>query len=62
MIRIKFVTDKDRIKGNYLLATKTVVRRLKGQIFEITERDVKLLDENKILYQVLPIPDHSPPT
>lgn len=57
MIRIKFATDKDRIKGNYLLATKTVVRRLKRQIFEITERDVKLLDENKILYQVLPIPE-----
>jgi hypothetical protein len=57
MVRIKFVTDKDRVKGNYLLATKTVVRRLKGQIFEITERDVKLLDENKILYRVLPIPE-----
>ena len=57
MIRIKFVTDKDRIKGNYLLATKTVVKRLKGQIFEIAERDLRLLDENKILYQVLPIPD-----
>jgi len=59
MIRIKFVTDKDRIKGNYLLATKTVVKRLKGQIFEIAERDLRLLDENKILYQVLPIPEPS---
>ena len=57
MVRIKFATEKDRIKGNYLLATNTVVRRLKGQIFEIAERDLRLLDENKILYKVLPIPD-----
>ena len=57
MIKIKFTTDKDRVKGNYLLATNTVVRRLKGQIFEIAERDLRLLDENKILYTLLPIPD-----
>lgn len=57
MMRLKFATDKDRIRGNYLLATNTVVRRLKGQIFEISERDLKLLDENEILYTVLPIPD-----
>ncbi len=55
MIRIKFTTDKDRVKGNYLLATNTVVRRLKGQIFEIAERDLRLLDENKILYTLLPL-------
>jgi hypothetical protein len=59
MVRIKFVTDKDRIQGNYLLATNTVVRRLKGQIFEIAERDLRLLNENKILYEILPIPDPS---
>lgn len=57
MMRLKFATDKDRIRGNYLLATNTVVRRLKGQIFEISERDLKLLDENEILYTVLSIPD-----
>lgn len=54
MVRIKFATNEDRVKGNYLLATNTVVRRLKGQIFEIAERDLRLLDENKIPYQVLP--------
>jgi hypothetical protein len=59
MVRIKFATDEDRIKGNYLLATNTVVRRLKGHIFEIAERDLTLLDENKIPYVVLPIPDPS---
>lgn len=59
MVRIKFVTDDDRVKGNYLLATNTIVRRLKGQIFEVAESDLKLLDEHKIHYTVLPIPDPS---
>jgi hypothetical protein len=57
MKRIKFATDEDRVKGNYLLATNTVVRRLKGQIFAIAERDLRLLDEKKILYTLLPLPD-----
>jgi hypothetical protein len=55
MIRISFPTDQDRIRGNYLLATHAVVRRLRGQIFEITEREVKLLDDHQIPYTVLPI-------
>ena len=59
MIRISFPTDKDRIQGNYLLATTGVVRRLRGQIFEITERGIKLLDEHQIPYTVLPIPEPS---
>jgi hypothetical protein len=57
MIRISFPTDQDRIQGNYLLATHAVVRRLRGQIFEITEREVKLLDAHQIPYTVLPIPE-----
>jgi hypothetical protein len=56
MIRIQFATDQDRIKGNYLLATKSVVRRLRGQIFEIAEHDRKLLDEHQLHYTALPIP------
>lgn len=57
MIRIQFASDQDRIKGNYLLATNTVVRRLPGRVFEIAERDRKLLDDQKIHYTVLPIPE-----
>lgn len=57
MIRIQFPTDHDRIKGNYLLATNGVVRRLRGQIFEIAGRDLKLLDEHEIHYTILPIPE-----
>jgi hypothetical protein len=57
MIRIQFVTEQDRVQGNYLLATHTVVRRLRGQVFEIAEKDRKLLDEHQIHYTVVPIPD-----
>ena len=59
MIRIKFDTDKDRVKGNYLLATRSVVRRLRGQIFEIAEQDQKILDEHQLHYTLVPIPDPS---
>lgn len=57
MIRIQFATDKDRIDGNYLLATNTVVRVLRGRIFEIAEHDRKLLDDHQIRYTILPIPE-----
>lgn len=57
MIRIKFDTDKDRIDGNYLLATNTVVRVLRGRIFEIADRDRKILDDHQIRYTIIPIPD-----
>lgn len=57
MIRIQFNTDQDRVKGNYLLATKSVCRRLKGHIFEIAERDLGLLNEHQIHYSILAIPD-----
>ena len=59
MIRIRFPTDQDRIQGNYLLATKSVVRRLRGQIFEVSQDALKLLAENHISYQTLPIPEPS---
>ncbi len=56
MLRIRFATDEDRVKGNFLLATNTVVRRLRGQIFEIAQRDLKLLDDHQLHYTVVPIP------
>jgi hypothetical protein len=57
MIRIQFPTDRDRVQGNYLLATRSVVRRLRGQIFEVSEIGLRLLDDHHIPYQVLPIPE-----
>ena len=59
MIRIRFATERDRVQGNYLLATNTVVRRLRGQVFEIAERDLKILDEHQLHYTLVPIPDPS---
>jgi hypothetical protein len=59
MIRIQFSSDRDRVQGNYLLATKSVVRRLRGHVFEIDEADLKLLDDHQVAYQVLPIPHPS---
>ena len=60
MIRIRFTTDQDRIRGNYLLATTTGGKRLRGQIFEISERARQILDDQQIPYVVLPSPE--PPT
>ena len=57
MIRIQFPTDRERIQGNYLLATQSVVRRLRGQVFEVSEAALKLLDAHQISYQVVPIPE-----
>jgi hypothetical protein len=57
MVRIQFCTEQDRVRGNYLLATHSVVRRLRGQIFELAERDLKLLDEHQLPYTLVPIPD-----
>lgn len=59
MIRIQFPTDRDRVQANYLLATKGVVRRLRGQVFEISEAALKLLNDHQISYQVVPIPEPS---
>ena len=59
MIRIQFPTDHDRVQGNYLLATKSVVRCLRGQVFEVAEGALKLLDDHHIPYQVVPIPEPS---
>ena len=57
MVRIQFPTDRARIDGNYLLATRSIVRRLRGQVFEVVERDLELLNEHRIAYTVLPIPE-----
>lgn len=59
MVRIQFSTDQDRVRGNYLLATHGVVRRLRGQIFELAERDLRLLDEHQLHYTLVPIPEPS---
>jgi hypothetical protein len=56
IIRIKFLTEQDRVRGNYVLLMNTLSRRLRGDIFEITDQDRKLLDDNQIPYTILPLP------
>jgi len=53
MVRIQFCTEQDRVRGNYLLATHGVVRRLRGQIFEIAAQDLKFLDEHQLHYTLV---------
>jgi len=55
MLRIRFVSEKDRIDGNFVLMTNTVSRRLRGDIFEIADADRKLLDEHELHYTVVPV-------
>ena len=57
MVRVRFSSDQDRIRGSYLLATNSTIRRLRGQVFEIAESDLTFLDEHQIHYAVLPIPE-----
>ena len=54
MVRIKFKTTQDRINGLYALATKGRGRSLPNAIFEIADRYLKILDEARISYQVIP--------
>ncbi len=54
MVTIKFKSEQDRVKGNYLLVTTSITRRLRGQIFEVGERDLKLLDDHNISYSIIP--------
>lgn len=56
-IRIKFFSEQDCIKGNYVLATNTISRRFRGDIFEIDDSDRKLLDDYQLHYEVLPLPE-----
>ena len=56
-IRIKFRSEQECIKGNFVLATNTISRRLRGDIFEIDDCDRKLLDEHQLHYEVLPLPE-----
>jgi hypothetical protein len=54
MIRIRFSSDQDRIKGNHLLTMNSIIRRLRGQVFQVSERDLRLLDDHQIAYAILP--------
>ena len=52
---IKFKLDKDEVDGVYLLATKSSVRGLKGNIFEMNIKMLGILDKNGIKYHTVPV-------
>ena len=55
MIKIKFKTKEDAIKGYYELSTKGLVRSLPSGIFEIREDLKIILDHIKVKYEVLDV-------
>lgn len=52
-VKIKFLSDEDRIKGLMELTKNTTVRGFKGNIFEIKEEDRKFLNKLKLKYRKL---------
>lgn len=53
MLRIKFDSKEDRIKGFYELALKGIVRALKGDVFETPNYCKEILDKAGISYHIL---------
>lgn len=53
MVRIRFKTKNDRIKGFYELATKGRGRSLPNGIFEIADQYLKILDNAKVAYEII---------
>ena len=53
MVRIKFKSKKDRIKGFYELATKGKGRSLPNGIFEIAGQYLQLLDDANVDYKII---------
>ena len=53
MVRIKFKTKEDRIKGFYELATKGRGRSLPDGIFEIADQYLRILDDANVAYEII---------
>jgi hypothetical protein len=54
MVRIRFSSHEDEVRGYYLLATQAKVRSLRGGLYEITKPCLTLLDQHAIKYVVIP--------
>lgn len=53
MLRIRFDSKDDRVRGFYELATKGIVRALKGDVFEIPDHFKRILDDAGVSYHIL---------
>ncbi len=54
MVRIRFASEDDEVRGFYLLATQASVRSLRGGLYEVTKPRLALLDQHSIKYVVIP--------
>jgi hypothetical protein len=50
-VYIKFLTEQDRVKGFYQLATRARVGSLPDQVYQAPIEALKLLDEKHIAYR-----------
>ena len=60
VVRIRFASEQDELKGYYLLATEASVRSLRGGLYEITQPRLGLPDQHSIKYVVIPPAEVNP--
>ncbi len=53
MVRIKFKSRQDQVNGFYELATKARIRSLPNEVFEISDRHLRILDDAAIAYEIV---------
>ena len=53
ILRIKFDSKQDRVKGFYELATKGIARALQGGVFETPGHHKEILDNAGVSYRIL---------
>ena len=54
MVRIRFSSRQDQVKGFYVLATNARLRGLPNGVYEISKPCLELLDQHSIKYAVIP--------
>ncbi len=50
MVKIRFSSEEDEVKGFYLLATRARLRGLPDGWYEVTEANLALLEQNSVPY------------
>lgn len=54
MVRIKFKTEADEVRGFYELLTRANGESLQGGVYWVEEQALRILDEAGISYEILP--------
>lgn len=53
MVRIRFLSERDEVKGFYLLATRARLRGLPDGVYEIAKAYLSLLEQRSIKYTII---------